>query len=96
MIFQGRNRGKAIQHDKLYAESVIVFWILSLELSCRHHPEIEELHKNGVHAVTLDESNFDSYLSENPYVFVNFFAHGVYGVSGLSRRGKLWLKRWNV
>mmetsp|Transcript_7701 Transcript_7701/g.24360 ORF Transcript_7701/g.24360 Transcript_7701/m.24360 type:complete len:379 (-) Transcript_7701:924-2060(-) len=39
-----------------------------------HHPEIQELHKNGVHAVPLDEANFDMYLSENPYVFVNFFA----------------------
>jgi thiol-disulfide isomerase/thioredoxin len=39
-----------------------------------HHPEIEELHKNGVHAVPLNEANFDAYLSQNPYVFVNFFA----------------------
>jgi thiol-disulfide isomerase/thioredoxin len=39
-----------------------------------HHPEIEELHKNGVHAMPLDETNFESFLSENPYVFVNFFA----------------------
>jgi thiol-disulfide isomerase/thioredoxin len=39
-----------------------------------HHPEIHELHKNGVHAISLDETSFDTYLSENPYVFVNFFA----------------------
>jgi thiol-disulfide isomerase/thioredoxin len=39
-----------------------------------HHPEIQELHKNGVHAVPLLGANFDMYLSENPYVFVNFFA----------------------
>jgi len=39
-----------------------------------HHPGIEELHKNGVHAVPLSEDNFDTYLSQNPYVFVNFFA----------------------
>ena len=40
----------------------------------RHHPKIEELHKNGVHAISLNEVNFNTYLSENPYVFVNFFA----------------------
>jgi len=39
-----------------------------------HHPEIEEMHKNGVHAVSINEADFDKYLSENPYVFVNFYA----------------------
>mmetsp|Transcript_21024 Transcript_21024/g.66042 ORF Transcript_21024/g.66042 Transcript_21024/m.66042 type:complete len:463 (+) Transcript_21024:340-1728(+) len=39
-----------------------------------HHPELHELHKNGVHAPSLPEAEFDSYLAENPYVFVNFFA----------------------
>lgn len=39
-----------------------------------HHPEIQELHKNGVHAVLVNEANFDNFLSEHPYVFVNFFA----------------------
>ena len=27
-----------------------------------------------MHAISLDETSFDTYLSENPYVFVNFFA----------------------
>mmetsp|Transcript_23615 Transcript_23615/g.93623 ORF Transcript_23615/g.93623 Transcript_23615/m.93623 type:complete len:469 (+) Transcript_23615:355-1761(+) len=39
-----------------------------------HHPDLEELHKNGVHAVSIAEQGFDAYLAENPYVFVNFFA----------------------
>jgi len=40
----------------------------------QHHPELEELYKNGVHAIQLDEINFDEFLTENPYVFANFFA----------------------
>lgn len=38
------------------------------------HQDIHELHKNGIHAVQVDEANFDSFLSDHPYVFVNFFA----------------------
>lgn len=41
---------------------------------CRHHPDIEKLHENGIHAIQLDELSFGAYLSDNPYVFVNFFA----------------------
>jgi len=39
-----------------------------------HHPGLEELHRNGVHAPEIPEKDFDTYLEENPYVFVNFFA----------------------
>lgn len=39
-----------------------------------HHPEIHELHKNGVQAAALSEINFERYLSDHPYAFVNFFA----------------------
>jgi len=39
-----------------------------------HHPELEELHKNGIHAIQIAEADFDQFLSENPYVFVNFYA----------------------
>lgn len=39
-----------------------------------HHPDLEEMHANGVHAPTIDEQDFDSFLGENPYVFVNFYA----------------------
>lgn len=39
-----------------------------------HHPELHELHKNGVHAPEVSEQEFDVYVKENPYVFVNFFA----------------------
>jgi len=39
-----------------------------------HHPDIEKLHENGIHAIPLDELSFGTYLSDNPYVFVNFFA----------------------
>ena len=39
-----------------------------------HHPELEVLHENGIHAIEVPESDFDQYLKEHPYVFVNFFA----------------------
>lgn len=39
-----------------------------------HHPELHVLHENGVHAPMILEADFDQYLKENPYVFVNFFA----------------------
>jgi thiol:disulfide interchange protein len=32
------------------------------------------MHKNGVHAPLIAEADFDMYLAENPYVFVNFYA----------------------
>lgn len=39
-----------------------------------HHPEIEILHANGVHAVPIDESNFDEWIKSHQYTFVNFYA----------------------
>ena len=39
-----------------------------------HHPDIETLHANGVHAIPLDESMFDDYTKEHEFVFVNFYA----------------------
>lgn len=38
------------------------------------HHDLEELQRNGIHAVPIDDANFESYLKEQPYVFVNFFA----------------------
>ena len=41
-----------------------------------HHADIDALHANGVHAVSLDESTFEGYLKERPreFVFVDFYA----------------------
>jgi len=39
-----------------------------------HHPEIEELHANGVHASPLDEAGFEEYLKGHKFTFVNFYA----------------------
>mmetsp|Transcript_27284 Transcript_27284/g.84132 ORF Transcript_27284/g.84132 Transcript_27284/m.84132 type:complete len:317 (-) Transcript_27284:449-1399(-) len=39
-----------------------------------HHQDINELHKNGIHAVEIDQASFDNFLSNHPYVFINFFA----------------------
>ena len=39
---------------------------------------LEELHKNGVDAVTLTPETFDKALQENKFVFVDFYARYVY------------------
>eukprot|EP01041_Mallomonas_annulata_P009182 gene9182-19039_t len=39
-----------------------------------HHPELEVLHSNGVHAVSLDEGSYDAWLQSHHYTFVNFYA----------------------
>lgn len=39
-----------------------------------HHPDIEELHKNGVHAIPLTEDSFEDFLKEHKFSFVNFYA----------------------
>lgn len=39
-----------------------------------HHPSIEELHMNGVHAIPLDDESFDEFLKEHRFSFVNFYA----------------------
>jgi thiol-disulfide isomerase/thioredoxin len=39
-----------------------------------HHPDIETLHANGVHAVPLDETTFDEYMKDHEFVFANFYA----------------------
>ena len=38
------------------------------------HHDIAELHSNGIHAVPLDEANFDSWLDHHTLTFVNFYA----------------------
>ena len=39
-----------------------------------HHPDIEELHKNGVHAIPIDEEGFEDFVKEHHFSFVNFYA----------------------
>jgi protein disulfide-isomerase-like protein len=39
-----------------------------------HHPDIETLHMDGVHATPIHESEFDQFISQNHYTFVNFYA----------------------
>merc|ERR1711916_300045 len=39
-----------------------------------HHPDIEILHQNGVHARPLDPSNFADWTDHHDYTFVNFYA----------------------
>lgn len=38
------------------------------------HHDLEALNANGIHAITVDESNFDKHLNTHKYVFVNFYA----------------------
>ena len=38
------------------------------------HHDIIALHENGVHAVPIDQSSFDSWISQHHYTFVNFYA----------------------
>eukprot|EP00607_Mallomonas_marina_P001957 CAMPEP_0182428972 /NCGR_PEP_ID=MMETSP1167-20130531/25169_1 /TAXON_ID=2988 /ORGANISM="Mallomonas Sp, Strain CCMP3275" /LENGTH=386 /DNA_ID=CAMNT_0024612237 /DNA_START=330 /DNA_END=1490 /DNA_ORIENTATION=+ len=39
-----------------------------------HHPDMEVLHSNGVHAVPLDEQSYTGWLESHHYTFVNFYA----------------------
>ena len=38
------------------------------------HHDLEELHANGVHAVPVNEHDFDEWLKGHHYTFVNFYA----------------------
>jgi len=38
------------------------------------HHDLEELHKNGVHATSIDDTNFDAWIGQHHFTFVNFFA----------------------
>jgi hypothetical protein len=37
-----------------------------------HHPDIETLHENGVHAVQIDAERFDEWLDTHEFTFANF------------------------
>jgi len=40
-----------------------------------HHPDIETLHKNGVHAIAIGEDgSFEDFLESHKFSFVNFYA----------------------
>jgi len=39
-----------------------------------HHPDIETLHENGVHAVPIDEESFEGFVKDHHFSFVNFYA----------------------
>jgi len=39
-----------------------------------HHPELEVLHANGIHAIPLDQDSFPDYLRGHENVFANFYA----------------------
>jgi protein disulfide-isomerase-like protein len=38
------------------------------------HHDLVALHANGIHAIPLDQRNFDNWLSHHEYTFVNFYA----------------------
>lgn len=38
------------------------------------HHDLEELHANGMHATPVNAENFDNWLHQHHYVFVNFYA----------------------
>jgi len=39
-----------------------------------HHPDIETLHENGVHAIPIEEAGFGTFVKEHKFSFVNFYA----------------------
>jgi thiol-disulfide isomerase/thioredoxin len=39
-----------------------------------HHGTLEELHENGEHAYHITAANYDEFLNENDYSFLNFYA----------------------
>jgi thiol-disulfide isomerase/thioredoxin len=45
-----------------------------IDIHHEDHHDLAQLHANGVHAIQLDEADFDSFLSGNEYTFVNFYA----------------------
>ena len=100
MIFQGRNREqKSISHDEHHPDIEVRhprperrFQLISPRANRRD--AAQALHENGVHAIPLSQDNFDTFLEENPYVFVNFVrvlrtpsraARGIWG--GVGERG---------
>jgi protein disulfide-isomerase-like protein len=44
------------------------------DLQHDQHHDLELLHRNGIHAVPVDQQNFDPWLSRHEYTFVNFYA----------------------
>lgn len=101
MIFQGRNREqKSISHDEHHPDIEVRhprperrFQLISPRANRRD--AAQALHENGVHAIPLSQDNFDTFLEENPYVFVNFVrvlrtpsraARGIWGGRGRERR----------
>lgn len=57
--FQGRNRA---QHDIELFDSSIT-------------DSIEDLHEDGIDAISLDETSFNLAIEQNEYVFVDFYAN---------------------
>lgn len=47
---------------------------LQAEILHEDHHNLEELHRNGVHATALNEAEFDEFLQSQPYTFVDFYA----------------------
>jgi thiol-disulfide isomerase/thioredoxin len=45
-----------------------------LDLMHEGNLNLAELHSNGIHAVPIDESNFERWLASYEYVFVDFYA----------------------
>ena len=39
-----------------------------------HHPDIAELHANGVHAIPIGDDNFDDFVKAHRFSFVDFYA----------------------
>jgi thiol-disulfide isomerase/thioredoxin len=44
------------------------------EIAHEDHHDLEQLHSNGIHAINIDEADFDGYLLSHKYAFVNFYA----------------------
>jgi thiol-disulfide isomerase/thioredoxin len=44
------------------------------ELAHDRHHDMDTLEKNGIHAVHIDADNFEQFLQNNKYVFVNWYA----------------------
>ena len=44
------------------------------DLAHDEHHDLEQLHSNGIHAVPIDQTNFDGWIASHHYTFVNFYA----------------------
>jgi thiol:disulfide interchange protein len=47
---------------------------MELEHDTHLHPDIAVLHENGVHAIAVTKNEWDDFVAQREFVFVDFYA----------------------